>query len=122
MDFVKLTSDDVNGIKEMSEMATAILREHYDPIIGKEQNGYRCGGCGAFMDSPMDSFTEIQVNGAIRDAESGRSRALYDYYKAQYPNIQANIPRQITEAEPVSAALPTVAPALLLKSDGGKSE
>lgn len=40
MDFVKLTSDDVNGIKEMSEMATAILREHYDPIIGKEQNDY----------------------------------------------------------------------------------
>ena len=40
MDFVKLTTDDVNGIKEMSEMATAILREHYDPIIGKEQNDY----------------------------------------------------------------------------------
>ena len=40
MDFIKLTLDDVNGIKEMSEMATAILREHYDPIIGKEQNDY----------------------------------------------------------------------------------
>jgi len=40
MDFIKLTLDDVNSIKEMSEMATAILREHYDPIIGKEQNDY----------------------------------------------------------------------------------
>ena len=40
MDFIKLTLGDVNGIKEMSEMATAILREHYDPIIGKEQNDY----------------------------------------------------------------------------------
>ncbi len=40
MDFVKLDQGDVNGIKEMSEMATAILREHYDPIIGKEQNDY----------------------------------------------------------------------------------
>lgn len=40
MDFIKLTPGDVNGIKEMSEMATAILREHYDPIIGKEQNDY----------------------------------------------------------------------------------
>ena len=40
MDFIKLTLGDINGIKEMSEMATAILREHYDPIIGKEQNDY----------------------------------------------------------------------------------
>ena len=40
MNFVKLTKGDINGIKEMSEMATAILREHYDPIIGKEQNDY----------------------------------------------------------------------------------
>ena len=40
MDFVRLTEDDVNGIKEMSDMATAILREHYDPIVGKEQNDY----------------------------------------------------------------------------------
>ena len=40
MDFIMLSLDDVNGIKEMSEMATAILREHYDPIIGKEQNDY----------------------------------------------------------------------------------
>lgn len=40
MDFIKLTLDDVKGIKEMSAMATAILREHYDPIIGKEQNDY----------------------------------------------------------------------------------
>ena len=35
MDFIKLTLDDVNGIKEMSAMATAILREHYDPIKQK---------------------------------------------------------------------------------------
>ena len=40
MNFVKLTKGDINGIKEMSEMATAILREYYDPIIGKEQNDY----------------------------------------------------------------------------------
>lgn len=29
-----------NEIKEMSQMATAILRDYYDPIIGKEQNDY----------------------------------------------------------------------------------
>ena len=40
MDFIKLTLGDVNGIKEMSEMANAILSENYDPIIGKEQKDY----------------------------------------------------------------------------------
>ena len=40
MDFEQLMPYDENGIKEMSRMATAIVREHYDPIIGKEQNDY----------------------------------------------------------------------------------
>ena len=35
-----LLPDDANEITGMSQMATAILREHYDPIIGKEQNDY----------------------------------------------------------------------------------
>ena len=35
-----LLPDDNEEIAEMSRMATAILREHYDPIIGKEQNDY----------------------------------------------------------------------------------
>ena len=85
-------------------------------FIGKDQNGYRCGSCGAFMDSPMDSFTEIQVNGAIREAESGGRRALYDYYKGQYPNIQASIPSQpagaAVQAEALPAHLPTLLPAV----------
>ena len=36
---VLLPGDD-NEISEMSKMATEILREYYDPIIGKEQNDY----------------------------------------------------------------------------------
>ena len=40
MNFVQLMPYDENGIKEMSRMATAIVREHFDPIIGKEQNDY----------------------------------------------------------------------------------
>ncbi len=40
MDFEQLMPNDENGIKEMSEMATAIVREHFDPIIGKVQNDY----------------------------------------------------------------------------------
>lgn len=38
--FDRLNIDDEKGIIEMSQMATAILREHYDPIIGVEQNTY----------------------------------------------------------------------------------
>ena len=75
-------------------------------FIGKEKNGYRCGACGSFMDAPMDSFTEMQLDGAIRDAEAGRGRSMYDYYKRQYPNIQANIPAELPTAPAAQAELP----------------
>ena len=72
-------------------------------MIGKDTKGYKCGSCGAFMESPMEMFTESSVNSAIRDAESGRDRSMYDYFKGQYPNIQANIP----VAAPAAAAAAT---------------
>ena len=40
MFFELMMPDNEQEIKEMSEMATAILRDYYDPIIGKEQNDY----------------------------------------------------------------------------------
>ena len=40
MVFEKLSLSDEGGIEEMSAIATAIVREHYDPILGKEQNDY----------------------------------------------------------------------------------
>lgn len=40
MKFVELFKDDDGGISEMSEMATSIVRDHFDPIIGKAQNDY----------------------------------------------------------------------------------
>ena len=40
MEFDRLPESDENGIREMSGMATAILREYYDPLLGKEQNDY----------------------------------------------------------------------------------
>ncbi len=40
MKFVELFKDDDGGISEMSEMATSIVRNHFDPIIGKAQNDY----------------------------------------------------------------------------------
>lgn len=40
MYFEILLPGDIDEIREMSEMATSIVREHYDPILGKEQNDY----------------------------------------------------------------------------------
>lgn len=61
-------------------------------FVGKDLNGFRCGSCGAFMDAPMDLFTEHQIDNSIADAEAGRSAASFQYYQRQYPNIQANAP------------------------------
>lgn len=81
-------------------------------MIGKDTKGYKCGSCGAFMESPMEYFTESSIDRAIRDAESGGDCSMYNYFKGQYPNIQANIPVAAAAAPaPVSyevhaAALP----------------
>ena len=40
LEFRELLITDGDGIREMSAVATAILRDYYDPIIGKEQNDY----------------------------------------------------------------------------------
>ena len=60
-------------------------------FIGKDKKGYKCGECGAFMEIPMDFMTESSINNAVKKAEEGGDRSLYDYFKGQYPNIQANI-------------------------------
>ena len=40
MNYVELIIENKTGISEMSKMATDIVREHFDPIIGKKQNDY----------------------------------------------------------------------------------
>ena len=40
MVFEELLISNESGIAEMSAIATAIVREHYDPILGTEQNDY----------------------------------------------------------------------------------
>ena len=45
--YIALSAGDADGIREMSEMATEIVREHFDPLIGKEKNSI---GNGFFMD------------------------------------------------------------------------
>ena len=87
-------------------------------FIGKDQEGYRCGACGSFMDAPMDSFTEMQVDSAIRDAEAGRSRTLYDYYKRQYPNIQATVPE--VRGIPAPESAPALSAPIPLEARGSQ--
>ncbi len=40
MEFRELFADEEEKIREMSQMASAIVKEHYDPIIGPGQNDY----------------------------------------------------------------------------------
>lgn len=65
MEFIKLQNDDEEKIKEMSAMATEILREHYDPIVGEKQNDYM-----------LEKFQS--VHGIKEQLENG-----YNYYFAQ---------------------------------------
>ncbi len=40
MKFIRLNEKDENAIDEMSALASAIVKEHFDPIIGSRQNDY----------------------------------------------------------------------------------
>ena len=40
MEFLPLRTGDDEGIRRMSAMAAAIVREHFDPLIGPAQNDY----------------------------------------------------------------------------------
>lgn len=39
-EFIRLTSASSKDIEEMSHMASEIVKDHFDPIIGPEQNDY----------------------------------------------------------------------------------
>ncbi len=43
MNFIALIKDDTDEIRKMSQIATSIVREHFDQLIGKEQNDYMIG-------------------------------------------------------------------------------
>ncbi len=40
MEFKKVLINEIKDIEELSNLATSIVREHFDPIIGKKQNDY----------------------------------------------------------------------------------
>ena len=82
-------------------------------FIGKDQKGYKCGACGAFMETTMDFMTESSINRAVKEAERGENRSLYDYFKGQYPNIQADIPATSI----AGSSAPVIIPSNQLMSD-----
>ena len=40
MEFVKIELQNKSDITDLSNLATSIIREHFDPLIGKAQNDY----------------------------------------------------------------------------------
>ena len=40
MEFLEIFIEDEQGIEELSSLATSIIREYYDPLLGKTQNDY----------------------------------------------------------------------------------
>lgn len=79
-------------------------------LLGREEEGYRCAECGAFMKTPMDASSEFSINSAIREAENYGKTDLFDFFKSQYPNIKANI--KISSAPPAELS-PNNTPASL---------
>lgn len=39
-------------------------------FIGKDQKGYKCGACGAFMETTMDFMTESSINRAVKEEKT----------------------------------------------------
>ncbi len=40
MKYIEIMKSDTKSIKELSELASKIVKEHYDPILGEAQNDY----------------------------------------------------------------------------------
>ena len=40
MEFIKVTLGDKEKVEKLSALASVIVKEHYDPILGAEQNDY----------------------------------------------------------------------------------
>lgn len=40
MEYIKISEDDTDAVKELSALATEIVKEHFDSIIGAAQNDY----------------------------------------------------------------------------------
>lgn len=62
LNFIEVVKTDEPAIREMSNLASKIVKDHYDPILGSEQNNYM-----------IDKFQS--VNSIAKQLEEG-----YEYY------------------------------------------
>ena len=53
MEFKKVLINEIKDIEELSNLATSIVREHFDPIIGKKQNDYMLNMFQSVPDMPL---------------------------------------------------------------------
>ena len=68
MNYIKVKVNDTHAIKELSSLASKIVKEHYDPILGATQNDYM-----------IDKF---QSAAAITE----QIKQGYQYYFVSYKN------------------------------------
>ena len=70
MNFREINLSNKDDIREMSKMATEIVREHFDPIIGKEQNDYmleRFQSVGAIRNQLKNEYRYFFVSDGDRE-------------------------------------------------------
>ena len=75
MEFIRLQNDR-EQIQEMSDMASDIVREHYDPIIGKEQNDYMI----ALFQSPDSIRTQLSEGANYFFVRDERNIGFLSFY------------------------------------------
>ena len=77
MEFIRLDAKDEKTVESMSSMAYAIVREHFDPIIGKAQNDYmleKFQTVSAIRDQLVHGYQYFFVK------EEGRTIGFLAYY------------------------------------------
>ena len=77
MEFVRIQENDLQAVEHLSGLASAIVKDYYDPIIGPEQNDYMIG---KFQSVPgiLDQFAHGYTYYIARDGE--RDLGFMGYY------------------------------------------
>lgn len=83
--FRRIDADDERGVRAMSVLATRIVREHFDPIVGVEQNDYMIArfqtpeAIAAQIDEGYEYYFVLPpkaVSGQSGEAKPGRVRPI----------------------------------------------
>ena len=77
MQFIRIEQNDRKAVERLSELASAIVKDYYDPIIGPDQNDYMIG---KFQSVPgiLDQFAHGYTYYIARDGD--RDLGFMGYY------------------------------------------